>query len=305
MEINSFNYFLDPSKRIYWVFIFSSLFIALIFLLIKPNYRKVNFSRALWFHPSALLDYCYFLFSAIIKGLILVPIIIGAKEVALLVNKLLIVSFGFQRINSFSYTEIMIMFTLSLFLISDFTRYWLHRFMHKVEWLWELHKVHHSAKVLNPLTLYRVHPIESLLFGFRYSLGTGIVSGVFIYLFGSLINIYDILGVNIISYFFLLLGSNLRHSHIPLSYPIKVEALFISPRQHQIHHSKEHSNYNFGGFLAIWDLLFKTLIFSNSVEKIKIGITKSEMGNYKSILNLLFYPFIAVIRNTKKKLNRF
>ena len=130
------------------------------------------------------MDYCYFLFSAIIKGLILVPIIIGAKEVALLVNKLLIVSFGFQRINSFSYTEIMIMFTLSLFLISDFTRYWLHRFMHKVEWLWELHKVHHSAKVLNPLTLYRVHPIESLLFGFRYSLSVGIVSGVFIYLFG-------------------------------------------------------------------------------------------------------------------------
>ncbi len=300
MEISNLNYFLDPSKRVYWVFILSSIIIALVYLLLNPKHKKLNFSKALWLHPSALLDYYYFFISAIIKLMIVLPIVIGAKEVALMVNQLLIFLFGFTRVNSFSYLEVMLIFTFSLFLFNDFTRYWLHRLMHNIGWLWEFHKVHHSAKVLNPMTFYRVHPIENLLFGFRYSLSAGLVSGIFFYLFGSLINVYDILGVNAISYLFILLGSNLRHSHIPLSYPSTIENILISPRQHQIHHGRDHSNSNFGGFLAIWDKIFGTLAESKNIGTIKIGIDKKQMKNYKSISNILLFPFISIFRNSNK-----
>nr|WP_216092588.1 sterol desaturase family protein [Candidatus Marithrix sp. Canyon 246] len=49
----------------------------------------------------------------------------------------------------------MVLFTLSLFIFSDLTRYLLHRLLHSIPILWEFHKVHHSAKVLNPFTFYR------------------------------------------------------------------------------------------------------------------------------------------------------
>ena len=150
----------------------------------------------------------------------------------------------------------MVLYTLTLFIISDFTRYWLHRFLHTVPFLWEFHKVHHSAKVLNPLTFYRVHPVENILFAFRYALSIGVVSGVFIYFFGAFIGVVEIVGVNVLLFLFSLMGSNLRHSHIKIKYPKVMENFFISPFQHQIHHSTKHSNKNFGGYLALWDKLF-------------------------------------------------
>ena len=183
------------------------------------------------------------------------------------------------------------MYTIALFTVSDFSRYWLHRFLHTIPFLWEFHKVHHSAKVLTPITFYRVHPVENLLFGFRYSLSIGLVTGVFIYFFGAMIDIYSILGVNILVFAFSLFGSNLRHSHVPFAYPKVFEKIFISPKQHQIHHSTKHFDKNFGGYLAIWDNVFGTLKFSNDVKVLKFGLRKSQMNDYNSILALLIKPF--------------
>jgi len=296
MEINPFFYFLDPNRRVYWLFIISSLIIGLIYLWLNPKTRKVNFSSKLWLHPSAVLDYVYFVFSSIIKIVLIVPIVIGATEVTFFVNNWLINQFGWIRIRSFSYTEIMILFTLSLFIFSDLTRYLLHRLLHSIPILWEFHKVHHSAKVLNPFTFYRVHPLENLLFGLRYSLTVGLVTGIFLYFFGARLGLIDIVGVNAIGFIFALIGSNLRHSHIHLSYPRFVEKLFISPYQHQIHHSKLHNNRNYGGFLAIWDLIFGSLTHSKQVKFIKLGIERAEMKNFAKFYQLLFYPFISILK---------
>ncbi|SMN16946.1 FIG00388189: hypothetical protein [uncultured Candidatus Thioglobus sp.] len=298
-EINPLEYLLSPNKRIYWIFLLSSLLIALAYLWINPRDRRINFSKKLWLHPSAMLDYGYFVFMAIFKVLVILPILFGAKEVTLWVNSALLDQYGFTRLEGFSYTQIMLMFTISLFLISDFTRYWLHRFLHAVPWLWEFHKVHHSAKVLNPLTFYRVHPVESLLFGLRYSLSIGLITGVFIFLFGALIDIYDILGVNILAFVFSIIGSNLRHSHIRLGFGEKFEKFLISPFQHQIHHSKHHVDTNFGGFLAIWDWIFGTLTLSKGVERLKLGIKTDEMKNFRNIRNLLFFPIFSIFNKLK------
>jgi sterol desaturase/sphingolipid hydroxylase (fatty acid hydroxylase superfamily) len=176
--------------------------------------------------------------------------------------------------------------------VSDFTRYWLHRFLHTIPFLWKFHKIHHSAKVLTPITFYRIHPVENLLFGFRYSLSIGLVTGVFVYLFGAMIGIHEVLGVNILLYIFSLMGSNLRHSHIKLRYPTFMENICISPFQHQLHHSTKYYNKNFGGYLSIWDNLFGTLQISRDIlnrnEKIKFGV---EYENHNTITKLLWRPF--------------
>ncbi len=297
MAINPLEYLIDPHKRIYWVFLFSSVVIAAVFLWLNPKKRRLNLSKKLWLHPSALLDYGYFIFISIFKVLVIFPMLIGAKEVALWVNDFLLTQYGFVRIEGFSYTQVMVFFTLSLFVLSDFSRYWLHRFLHTVPWLWAFHKVHHSAKVLTPLTFYRVHPVESLLFGLRYSLIVGLVSGVFIYGFGAMIGIVDILGVNVLAFVFSFVGSNLRHSHIGISFGTIIERFLISPKQHQIHHSKQHINVNFGGFLAIWDWVFNSLVLSKSVNRIKFGIKQNEMKYFNRFHQLIFSPFYLLFKS--------
>ncbi len=231
----------------------------------------------------------------------LIPIVLSAKTIAFFVNKQLYLQFDYYENTYFSYEVVIIMYTVSLFLVSDFSRYWLHRFLHTIPFLWEFHKVHHSAKVLTPITFYRVHPIENLLFGLRYSLSIGLVTGVFIHFFGAMIDIYSILGVNIIVFVFSILASNLRHSHVPLSFGNVLEKWFISPKQHQVHHSKKYFNKNYGGTLAIWDRVFKTLKLSKEVNVLKFGLRKNQMSEYINISDLLFKPFKIILKKVKKE----
>lgn len=279
------EYFVSPHQRVYWLYILSSLLIAMVYLVFNPKEKKVNMSKALWLHPSATLDYRYFAISFFIKLWLVLPILIGANEVAMFTHTVLNDYFGFYHYRGLSYTEIMILFTVTLFVVSDLTRYWLHRFMHTVPLLWKFHKVHHSAKVLTPVTFYRVHPVENILFGLRFSLTIGVVTGVFVYFFGGMLSLKDVLGVNIIVFIFNIIGSNLRHSHIKLHYFKWIESIFISPFQHQIHHSTTFYNTNFGGTLALWDLWFGTLKYSSDVGAMKFGLGGQDQ--FKSVLDLL------------------
>ncbi len=279
------EYFVNPHQRLYWIYILSTLLIATVYLIIYPKEKKINVSSKLWLHPSATLDYRYFVISYFIKIWLVMPILIGAGEIALWTHTVLNDYFGFFVSPKLSYTEIMILFTLSLFIASDFTRYWLHRFMHTIPLLWRFHAVHHSAKVLTPITFYRVHPIENILFGLRFSLTIGVVTGLFIFFFGGFLSFVDVLGVNIIVFIYNIIGSNLRHSHIKLKYFRWIEKIFLSPFQHQIHHSTKFYNFNFGGTLAIWDLLFGTLKYSTEIKHMKLGLGKNYQ--HKSVLDLL------------------
>lgn len=294
MEINLYDQFFamfESNKRLYWVYVLSSLMIAGLYLSVFKKQRRINLSRKLWLHPSSLLDYKYFIVSFFIKTLLIIPFVFGVTEVSMYVYEYLLDTYGFVKISSFSYTTIIILYTFSLFVVSDFTRYWVHRWLHTIPFLWEFHKVHHSPKVLNPMSFYRVHPVENILFAIRYALSIGSVTGVFLYFFGAYISVMEVLGANIFLFVFSLMGSNLRHSHIKLTYPKVMENIFISPYQHQIHHSKKYTDKNFGGYLAIWDKVFRSLEYSKDVKTVKFGLGGDE---FNSVSKLLFQPFINI-----------
>jgi sterol desaturase/sphingolipid hydroxylase (fatty acid hydroxylase superfamily) len=44
---------------------------------------------------------------------------------------------------------------------------------------------------------------------------------------------------------------------IPISYGL-LEKMFISPLQHQLHHSEQYGRKNYGSMFAIWDLIFSS-----------------------------------------------
>lgn len=299
-----FEYFINPNKRIFWIYIISSILLAFIYFLYTKKSHKVILSSKLWLHPSAKLDYSYFILGYFINAFLLIPLIISAKTVTFGIAKFLYLNFGLIENTFLSHKEILFLYTLTLFIFSDFTRYILHRLLHEVPFLWEFHKIHHSAKVLNPFTFYRVHPLENILFGFRYSLSVGFITGIFVYLFGAMINVYMILGANVFIVIFSIFGANLRHTHIPFSYGKYLEKIFISPKQHQIHHSKKFFNKNYGGYLAIWDFIFGSLKLSKDVKVLKFGLKEEQMKVYTTILSLLFVPFKNLFhRRQNEKIN--
>ncbi len=295
-ELLALDYLTNPSKRLYWLYILSSIFLAIIYFYVTKKNSRVITSSKLWLHPSAKLDYYYIFLSYFINMMLLIPFIMSAKSVALFVNKELYLYFDYYENEFFSYKQIVLMYTLSVFIVSDFTRYWLHRFLHTIPVLWEFHKVHHSAKVLTPVTFYRVHPVENFLFGLRYSLSVGVVTGVFIYLFGAKIDIYMVFGVNIFLFIFSIFGSNLRHSHVPFSYGAVLEKWLFSPKQHQIHHDKKHFNKNYGGYIAIWDRIFGSLFLSKDVRVLKFGLRREQMNDYISLKDLILRPFSNLLK---------
>ena len=174
-------------------------------------------------------------------------------------------------------------------LFEDGSRFFVHKAMHRVPFLWRLHRVHHSAEVLTPLTLFRVHPIESVIYFFRGLFVFGLISGIFIWLFGRELTFFHILGVDALGFIFNLAGANLRHSHIWLSFG-RFEKYFISPAQHQFHHSKDHEHPNFGTYLAFWDRMNGTLKRTSfEPQPLRFGLKND--GREKSI------PFVLQLTN--------
>ena len=298
-EFFALEYLTDPNKRLFWIYIISSIVLAIVYFYIGKKNTRVIMSSKLWLHPSAKLDYYYFFLSYFINIFLLVPFIVSAKTIAFSTNKFLFLHFDYFDNTIFTYSQIVLLYTITLFLVSDFTRYWLHRFLHTIPILWEFHKVHHSAKVLTPVTFYRVHPVENFLFGLRYSLSIGFVTGIFIYFFGAMIDIYTVVGVNVFLFAFSIFGANLRHSHVPFSYFAFIEKWLMSPKQHQIHHSRKHFDKNYGGFVSIWDRMFGSLQLSNEVPILKFGLRKNQMGDYTSLKSLIFRPFINLLIKRK------
>ncbi len=281
------EYFFDTHQRIFWLYLLVSSMIAAVYILYHREKFKTYLDPKIWWHRSARLDYGYFIVVSLIKSTFIIPLLLSSKEVALLTALTLQELLGYMPAMGWSREAIMLLFSATLFIVSDFTRYWLHRLMHALPFLWRFHRVHHSAEVLNPLTFYRVHPVENVLFGIRYALSAGLVTGLFIYLFGARISLIEVIGVNLFVFAFAMLGSNLRHSHVPLRYGNTIERWVISPFMHQLHHTRMGAEHNYGGALAVWDRLFGTL-YITEVSVLQFGLGKGT--GHDSILDLLTRP---------------
>lgn len=289
MEYLGLDYIFTSHQRIFWIYILSTLLIAGVYMKYFSATLSEYKSRKIWTHKSAVMDYKYFVVVAFIKVAFILPLILSSKDVSLWTTLFLQEQFGYMSALSVSREYVVLLYTLTLFIVGDFSRYWLHRLLHTVLFLWKIHQVHHSAEVLNPLTFYRVHPIENMLFGLRYGVIWGLTTGVFIYLFGANIGLVQIVGANIFVFTFGVLGANLRHSHIPLRYGDFFEKIFISPYQHQLHHSVTYTHKNFGGTLSIWDFMFKTL----HIEKTRVNIEygTKENSSFNTVTQMLLKPF--------------
>ncbi len=170
-------------------------------------------------------------------------------------------------------------YTLVLFVAWDGSRYLLHRCMHALPTLWSFHQVHHSAEQLTPLSFHRVHPVESLLYQLRGAVVTGVVAGVFFWVFRDAAVQWSLLGVHGIGLVLNIATGNLRHSHVWISWG-RLERWLISPAQHQVHHSADRleQGSNFGTWLAVWDRLGGTLRLAEAPPQ-RFGLDERNHGH--------------------------
>ena len=279
--LTPFSYPFDPSKRIFWGFLISSMLLAIVAVIWQQ--RRLDwrylfngfFSKDYWLHKSHCQDVFYALCNPVIKGVLLIPLVGSQIAMTMWVASTLQTNFGDSPLSTLAVSWLIIglLYTLSFFIIEDFSRFGLHWLMHRVPLLWYFHKTHHSAERLSPLTVHRVHPIEMSLYYLRSILVFGLISGIFVYLFQSRVHGFDILGVDALGFLFNALGANLRHSPIWVSFG-KFERWFISPAQHQIHHSVDpaHYNKNYGTCLALWDHLVGSWHAAGKKTKLRFGV---------------------------------
>ena len=197
--------------------------------------------------------------------------------------------------NDMNSTGMMIstMYMFGLIAFVDFVAFGLHYLQHKVPLLWEFHKVHHSLEVMHPLSNYREHPVDNIL----YAVGTGSAYGLFIGLvhkqLGFLPSVPQLLGVPLLIIAFNILGYNLRHSHVWLRWPGRWSMLFASPAHHHIHHSyhPDQRDKNFAFIFPFWDVLFRTYHLPETNKDVRFGVSSHYVNEFKSCLGIYVIPF--------------
>jgi len=303
------KYVLSTTKRTHYIYLVSSLILAFYVYL---NSKKKNktffqyiFAKKVWWSRSAFVDYAFIFFNSFIKILLIGPFVIYGLLLAYYTNDYLEHWLGFSSL-TMSSTETIVYYTIVLSLFSDFITFLVHYAFHKVRFLWEFHKIHHSATTMNPFTQYRLHPVELILNNLKSILVFGLITGLFDYLSNHQLNKWTYLGVNAFSLLFYTWGANLRHSHVKLRFFNFLEYIFISPLQHQVHHSDnpKHFNKNMGSRLAIWDWMFGTLVSSKQTDKIFFGLGKIDNKNYTSFLKNLCMPFLNIYTLFKNSTKR-
>lgn len=298
----AFNLF---DQWIHWFYLSTSVLIAYILFALRdkknlkdPRFFAYCFPRKIYGHISSRVDVFYYVVKTIVFLLIVAPFIIQASFVSEFINSQLSAFFPMSHSEFIPIWFKFVLFNVGIILALDLCLFFSHMATHRIGMLWEFHKVHHSAQVLMPLTVYRMHLVDDFLALTLGALGTGTFQGVFTWLFGATPHQWIIGGLNMFFFLFYLFGYHLRHSHVWFSYGNFWNRIFISPAQHQIHHSKakEHVDKNFGFLFAFWDGWWGSLVVPDKKMDLEFGLSHDEDREYQSVWKLFTLPFIKNVK---------
>jgi len=128
----------------------------------------------------------------------------------------------------------------------DLVIYIQHRLMHRIAFLWRLHRMHHTDLALDVSSGVRFHPLEILL-SMAIKIGIVLLLGAA----PTVVLTFEIL----LSSFAVFTHANL---YLPVGFDRWMRRVFVTPDMHRIHHSilrAEHDT-NYGFHVSWWDRLF-------------------------------------------------
>jgi sterol desaturase/sphingolipid hydroxylase (fatty acid hydroxylase superfamily) len=253
---------------------------------------RAFFSRKLILHRSTRADVFYFFVNVFVAGLLIGWACLTVAQVAQFVQSVLVDRFGPRAPLEAPELLLRIAITLAGFLAFEFGYWFDHYLKHRIPVLWETHKTHHTAERLTPWTVWRVHPLDSLLFTNVVAICVGATTAFATYLLGKPVAAFRIDGGNVLLVLFFFTFVQLQHSEVWLPLRGLAGRLLMSPAHHQIHHSIDpaHYNSNLGNALAIYDWLFGTLIVpEKEPQRLAFGVNEPGVDPH-GVTQLLLAP---------------
>ena len=243
-----FNYLVDEITRLHWEnyfygLILVSLMVWLLEILFPWRKDQSIFRKDFW------LDTFYMFFNFFLLNLIVFIALSNTFEA--LVNDFLgLFNFSVQDFQLFDVDVLPYgVGLLVFFLVSDFVQWNTHRLLHRVDFLWNFHKVHHSVKEMGFAAQLRYHWMEPVVYKSLLYIPIAIIGG------------FDAQDVAIVHFFALTVG-HLNHANLGWDYGF-LKYVINNPKMHIWHHAKKlpasaRYGVNFGLTLSIWDYLFGT-----------------------------------------------
>jgi len=163
----------------------------------------------------------------------------------------------------------------------DYTLYLWHVLTHRSPFLWRFHLAHHVDLDLDASTALRFHFAE-LVLSVPWRAGQILLIGV------------SPLALSVWQTF-LFLSILFHHSNVglPVALERRLNAVFVTPRMHGIHHSsvKEETNSNWSSGLTVWDRLHGTLRLGVPQGEIVIGVPAYRDPQEIGLAEILKLPF--------------
>ncbi len=266
MELNWENYF--------YGLIIISLIVWALEIVFPWRKNQPLFRKDFW------LDTFYMFFNFFLLNLIVLIALSNTAEQ--LFNDILglvglsVASFQLFDINTFPYWVRITVF----FIIIDFVQWFTHTLLHRYEFLWNFHKVHHSVKQMGFAAHLRYHWMEPVVYNSMKYIPLAIMGG------------FTAQDVAIVHFFNITIG-HLNHANINWDYGW-LKYILNNPRMHIWHHAKElpperRMGVNFGITLSIWDYVFKTNYIPYNGRDIELGFDGDEKFP-KDFIHQELYP---------------
>jgi len=232
------------------------------------------------FRKDFWLDTFYMFFNFFLLNLIVLIALSNTAE--LFFNDILslvglsVANFQLFDINTFPYWARLLVF----FIIIDFVQWFTHTLLHRYEFLWNFHKVHHSVKQMGFAAHLRYHWMEPVVYNSMKYIPLAIMGG------------FTAQDVAIVHFFNITIG-HLNHANINWDYGW-LKYILNNPRMHIWHHAKElpedrRMGVNFGITLSIWDYIFKTDYIPYNGRDIELGFDGDEKFP-KDFIHQEMYP---------------
>ena len=162
----------------------------------------------------------------------------------------------------------------------DFTQWACHWTMHRSQWMWRIHRVHHSDEVLDTSTAFRFHPAETL---YKF-----LIQAVVILLIG-------IPASAVVVFATVMLVFNIwEHANVKTPRALQwLSALIVTPDFHRIHHSSKvrHQSSNLGALFTIWDRFFGSFVpLVELDEKTRFGLAATRL-RFSTLADVLLDPW--------------
>lgn len=171
------------------------------------------------------------------------------------------------------------------FILDDLRYYWVHRFGHRIRWVWAAHVVHHSSQHYNlttalrqtwtgTFTLMMIVRVPLILLGFHPAM------------------VIFVGGINLIYQFWI-------HTEAINKMPRWFESVMNTPSHHRVHHGRNprYLDANYAGVFIIWDKMFGT--FVPEEEKVEYGLVFN-LGTFNP-LRVATHEWVGIFKDVSQR----